>query len=47
MGSFLESVRNVSPWVVAPVVFAVWVLSLIFVKRLIFSRIKAFAANPA
>jgi small-conductance mechanosensitive channel len=45
MDAFLESVRSVSPWIVAPVVFAVWVVALLLVKRLIFSRIRALAAR--
>jgi small-conductance mechanosensitive channel len=43
--ALLDSVRSISPWVVGPVVFVVWVTVLIAVKRFIFSRIRAFASK--
>lgn len=47
MERLLSDLGGISPWILGPIVFAIWVAALLGVKRFAFSRIHAFARKTS
>lgn len=45
MENLLGYIRGISPWILGPIVLAVWVAGLLGVKKLVFSRVRAVAGR--